>query len=82
MELNNMEYVIVILLLVLIFKDELIDLIRSFKKEPEREKSIEEKQREKEKEQRKEEFEQELNKIMDYNIDTAIDSKSKKRWDK
>ena len=79
MELDNMENVILILLLVLIFKDELIDLIRSFKKVPEKEKTVEEKQREKEKVQRQEEFEQELNKIMDYNIDTAIESKNKKR---
>lgn len=73
-----MEWVIVLLLIVLIFKDEIIELKQSLKKEPEKEKTEREQRMEAEKEQRKEEFEHELNNIMDYSINKAIESKSKK----
>ena len=73
-----MEWVIVLMLLVLIFKDEIIELKQSLKDTPEKEKTEREQRMEAEKEQRKEEFEHELNNIMDYSINKAIDSKSKK----
>lgn len=67
-----MEYVIVILLIVLIFKEDIKAEIYYHKsnKQP-----IEKTKEEQQKEKRKEEFEQELNSIMDYSIDTAINSR-------
>lgn len=64
-----MEYVICLLLIYLIFKDDIRSGIESHRKKPEMT------EQDKEKEKRKEEFEKELNSIMDYSIDTAIDSR-------
>ena len=69
-----MEYVIVILLIYLIFKNDIREEIDYHRRRREK---IEKTTEEQEKEKRKEEFEKELNSIMDYSIDTAIDSKKR-----
>jgi len=63
-----METIIVLLLILLIFKDEIIELKTAIKakKKPEEEPN-----------KRKEEFEKELNNIMDYSINKAIESKKR-----
>jgi len=69
-----MEYVIVILLIYLIFKDDIreeINYHRNKRKQPEKTKEEQEKAR------RQEAIEKELNSIMDYSVDTAIDSRKR-----
>lgn len=67
-----MEYVIVLLLVYLIFKDDIreeINYHKSKRVKPEKTEA------EMKQEKRKEEFEHELNNIMDYSMDTAINSR-------
>lgn len=67
-----MEFIIVLLLIYLIFKDDIREEINYHRsKRNQAPKTQEEIQKEK----RKEEFEDELNKIMDYSVNTAIDSR-------
>jgi hypothetical protein len=68
-----MEYVIVLLLIYLIFKDEIREEINYYKGK--RKQETIKTQEEEKKEERKEEFEKELNSIMDYSVDTAINSR-------
>ena len=70
MELDNMEWIILLLLIALLFKDEIKELKAALLSKKET--------AEETKNKRKEEFETELNNIMDYSIDKAIESKVKR----
>jgi hypothetical protein len=70
MELDNMEWIILLLLIALLFKDEIKELKAALLSK--------EQTAEETKNKRKEEFETELNNIMDYSIDKAIESKVKR----
>ena len=70
MELDNMEWIILLLLIALLFKDEIKELKAALLSKKETTEEI--------KNKRKEEFETELNNIMDYSIDKAIESKVKR----
>ena len=70
MELDNMEWIILLLLIALLFKDEIKELKAALLSKEET--------TEETKNKRKEEFETELNNIMDYSIDKAIESKVKR----
>lgn len=69
-----MEYVIVILLIYLIFKDDIREEINYHKSKRKQEEKTKEEQ---EKARRQEAIEKELNSIMDYSVDTAIDSRKR-----
>jgi hypothetical protein len=67
-----MEYVIVLLLIYLIFKDDIREEIR-YRREKPAERTPEDEKLAK----RKEQMEAELRNMMDYSVDTAVDSKRK-----
>lgn len=69
-----MEYVIVILLIYLIFKDDIRDEIRYRR---EKRNPSEKTEGQEQLEKRKEELETELRNMMDYSVDTAISSKKR-----
>lgn len=69
-----MEYVIVILLIYLIFKDDIRDEIRYRR---EKRNPSEKTEGQEQLEKRKEELEAELRNMMDYSVDTAISSKKR-----
>lgn len=69
-----MEYAIVILLIYLIFKDDIRDEIRYRR---EKRNPSEKTEGQEQLEKRKEELEAELRNMMDYSVDTAISSKKR-----
>lgn len=69
-----MEFIIILLLIYLIFKDEIREEIRFHK---DKKAPVEKTKKEIEIEKRKEELEAELRNMMDYSIDTAVNSKKR-----